>query len=68
MNEWKSWVASRTVWSAILALVGIVIGLFGYTFSTQDQADLLNILSPIVTVIGTFGTIYYRVTATKKIG
>ena len=68
MDDWKSWLASRTVWSAILALVGIGMGLFGYTISAQDQAEMLNTLSPIITTIGTIATIYYRVKATKKIG
>ena len=68
MEGWKSIFASRTFWGAIIALAGGLGGLFGYQFAPEDQANLIETVSGIATLIGGVVAIWGRVKATKAIG
>lgn len=60
MNNWKSWLESRTVWSALLALAPIGAGLLGF--------DVNAVLSDILVIAGSLGAIVFRIKASKKVG
>lgn len=67
MDDVKSFLQSRTVWSGILVLASIVLQKYGYTFTDADQASLIDGISKAGETLGAFGTIYFRVKATKAI-
>lgn len=68
MEQTKSLLASKTVWGGLLVVIAAVAGLFGYTFSAEDQASVAAMIENIVLAIGGLLAIYGRITATKRIG
>ena len=67
-NETKSIFASRTVWSGLLATAAGIAQVYGYEFSGDTQANILNIITGIVACLGGSGAILGRIAAKKKIG
>lgn len=67
-NETKSILASRTVWAGLLAVASGIAQVYGYEFSADNQANILNIITGVTAVIGGGGAIFGRVAANKKIG
>ncbi len=68
MNGVKSAFKSRTVWAAIVAIAGSGLAIAGYSISEDDKAAILELGAGIVSAVGGFGAIYYRLIASKKIG
>lgn len=68
MDNIKSFLASKTIWGAVIAVLPAVAGLFGYTVTGGDATDAAGHANAIVTAIGGLLAIYGRVTATKRIG
>lgn len=68
MSDAKTLFQSRTIWAALLALVGGALGLAGYSFSEADQASALELISGVVAAIGGLGALFGRIAANKKIG
>lgn len=62
MSEFKSFLQSRTIWGAILAMVGA--GLSGAGF---DTGSLNGLDGEIVTIVGGALAAYGRVKAVKKL-
>lgn len=62
MNEVKSFLQSRTIWGAILAMVGA--GLSGAGF---DTGSLNGLDGEIVTIVGGALAAYGRVKAVKRL-
>ena len=67
MDDVKSFLQSRTVWSGILVLASIVLQKYGYTFTDADQTGIVDAVSKVGETLGALGTIYFRVKATKAI-
>ena len=67
-NETKSILASRTVWSGLVAVVAGVAGIWGYGFSSEDQAAVVELGSAVAAAVGGIGAIWGRVAATKSVG
>jgi len=67
LNDFKSILQSRTVWSCLLVLASLGLEKFGYTFTAADQADLVNYIAGAGETIGAVLAIVYRVKATKAI-
>lgn len=67
-NEKKSILASRTVWAGLLAAASGIAQVYGYEFSADTQANILNIITGVAAVIGGGGAIFGRVAARKQIG
>lgn len=63
MDETKNVLQSKTVWGAILSVVGVVMGLVGF-----DTGALQGMEDTIVIFIGAALSVYGRVKAVKKIG
>ena len=68
--ESKPWYLSTTIWSSIVALIGLAapkaIAWLGGTDAATN--DAVNVSGAVVTLIGIIGTIYGRVKANKTIG
>ena len=67
MNEYKSLLASRTVWGGIIALAAGIAGIFGYTISPAEQVHIVEAVSGVGATVGGVVAIYWRVKATKSI-
>ena len=68
MNEVKSILASRTVWAGLLAAASGIAQVYGYEFGPDTQANVLNIITGVVALIGGTGAVFGRVAAKTKIG
>lgn len=63
----KSLLSSKTFWGAVLAGLGAVAGLLGFTFGPDEQAAVIEIGTTLVTAVGSALAVYGRVKATKAI-
>jgi hypothetical protein len=59
MMDIKSWLQSRTIWAALVALAPIATKLLGF--------DVDATLNDILTIAGIAGVIYFRINATTKL-
>jgi hypothetical protein len=55
----KSWLQSRTIWAALVALAPVATKLLGF--------DVNATLNDILTIAGIAGVIYFRINATAKL-
>jgi len=55
MNEFKSWLQSKTIWMALVAIAPIVSKYIGF--------DVEATMNDLVTVVGCIGVIWFRITA-----
>ena len=67
-NETKSILASRTVWAGLLATAAGIAQVYGYEFGPDTQANVLNVITGVVALIGGTGAVFGRVAARKQIG
>lgn len=67
MNDFKSILASKTIWGGAVALVAGLAGLFGFTIGADDQALLVEAITAAASAIGGAVAIFGRVVATKRI-
>lgn len=67
MDGVKSIFESKTFWGAVLAVAGSIAGMLGYTFGAAEQQAVVEIVSTMVSTIGSGLAIYGRVVATKAI-
>ena len=68
MEDFKSILASKTVWGAIIAIGAGIAGIFGYSIGAEDQANLVEIGFAAASTVGGVIAIFGRVKASKKIG
>lgn len=68
MDGVKSILASKTFWGALIAALAGIAAMTGHVISTPDQAVLVDDVSGLMTVVGSFIAIWGRYTATTKIG
>ena len=59
MNEVKSWITSKVIWSALVALVPTLSGLLGF--------DMGATLEDVLTIAGIVGAIVFRIMATARL-
>jgi hypothetical protein len=59
MMDIKSWLQSRTIWAALVALAPVATKLLGF--------DVSATLNDILTIAGIAGVIYFRIKATSKL-
>jgi hypothetical protein len=67
-NETKSWLASRTVWGGVVAVLAAVGGLVGLPIDNEMHGQLTDALLAVAAGVGGVVAIWGRVTASKKIG
>jgi len=63
----KSWYLSKTIWGAILMIIGLVLNQLGYTLTAEDQATLVDVVVALASGVGAILTIYGRIKASKQI-
>ncbi|MEX1206541.1 MAG: hypothetical protein WEB85_14950 [Dongiaceae bacterium] len=68
MDGFKSILASKTFWGALLAIAAGVLGMFGFDLPAADQATLLDYVGGGGAMVGGVIAIVGRVVASKKIG
>ena len=59
MNDFKSWLESKTIWMALVALAPLVSEKLGFDFGAT--------LNDVLTIVGVLGVIWFRIKATKAI-
>jgi|688.fasta_scaffold67678_10 hypothetical protein len=59
MNDFKSWLESKTIWMALVAAAPFVSAKLGFDFGTT--------LNDLLTIVGIAGVIYFRIKASKSI-
>ena len=67
MNDVKSFVASKTIWGAGIAILPQLLSLFGLEISAADAEGIVSHVDAVVTAVGGLLAIYGRVTAKKAI-
>lgn len=67
LQEYKDFLASKTVWGALVALTGSVVEFGHYNLSPDDAAHAVDLITSIVGALGSLYAIYGRVVASKKI-
>ena len=67
-NETKSILASRTVWAGLLATAAGIAQVYGYEFTADTQANVLNIITGVVGCAAGVGAVLGRIAAKKRIG
>lgn len=66
-NEMKSVLASRTVWAGIISVAAGFAQVYGYEFTADTQANLLNLVTGLVGCAGGVGAVLGRIAAKKRI-
>ena len=59
MNEFKSWLESKTIWAAVVVLAPAISNLVGF--------DIEATIQDLITIAGAVGVIYFRIKASKII-
>ena len=59
MKDFKSWLESKTIWMALVALAPFLSTKLGFDFGAT--------LNDVLTIVGLVGVVYFRVKATKAI-
>jgi hypothetical protein len=67
-NDSKPWYLSKGVIGGAVAVVASIAGLFNYSIAPDDQAQLVELIIGITTLVGGGVAIVGRITASKKIG
>ncbi|ACI54454.1 hypothetical protein Rleg2_1160 [Rhizobium leguminosarum bv. trifolii WSM2304] len=67
MDGFKSFLASRTIWSILVGLLANLFQKYGYTLTDIDQALVVDQILTGVQVVSAIAAIYYRTRATKQI-
>lgn len=68
MSDVKSWIFSKGVWGSVIAILGVVLPLFGFHFGVDESTLLGQYIDSIIAALGGLLALYGRVTATKMIG
>ena len=67
MYDVKSFLASKTIWGGLIALIASAAAIWGYSITPADQAQIVELVTGIGGIIGSVLAIYGRIVATKKI-
>ena len=67
LNDAKTFLQSRTVWSALIGIGASFLQAHGHLISNADQASLVNDALTLVQYGGFVGAILFRVLATKTV-
>lgn len=68
LTDTKSIWASKTIWGGAIALLAAAAGLLGYAITADQQAELIETGSMIVSAVGGLIALWGRIAATKRIG
>ena len=65
--ETKSMWASKGVWGGIIAVVASAAGIWGYSITPADQANIVELVTSVVALGGGALAIVGRIMASKKV-
>ncbi|MBT3140351.1 hypothetical protein DS909_17695 [Phaeobacter gallaeciensis] len=68
MNEVKSFLASKTIWGAVIAVAPTALGFLGLNVTGADAAEAAQHVNAIITAAVGLLVVYGRVKATKAMG
>lgn len=68
MNGVKSLLASKTIWGLIIAALGFLAQLLGFTVTEADTTSLSQIITNLMEGVGMLIALWGRISATKTIG
>lgn len=52
MNTSKKWYQSKGIWGALITVIAVIAGGFGYSISPEEQESLVVMITSIVSGIG----------------
>lgn len=67
-TDTKSMFASKAVWGGIIAVLASVAGIWGYSVTPADQAQIVDLVASLAAGVGGGIAIVGRILASKKIG
>ena len=68
MDQWKSYLQSRTIWANLIGLSALVLDILGFNgVSADDQAQLIDSLIKLVEVAGFVGGVIFRAIARDRL-
>ena len=67
-NDTKSILASRTVWAGLITMAAGIAQVYGYEFTADTQANILDIITGVVGCAAGVGAVLGRIAAKKRIG
>lgn len=67
MTDYKSLLASKSVWGGVVVVLATVAQLAGVEVGADDQAAMTDILFGAAQLVGSAVAVYGRITATKRI-
>ncbi|WP_210485636.1 hypothetical protein [Microvirga antarctica] len=67
MIDVKPLLASRTIWSNLIGLAALVLGLRGYDASALTDGVVLDAIAQLVAAVSFIASSVFRVVATKQI-
>jgi hypothetical protein len=67
MNEWKTFIESRTVWANFVGLAALILSSLGYGTGGIDEDTTVEVILQIVTGLSFLGSTLFRVLATRRI-
>lgn len=68
MFEQKSIFRSKTFWGGITAILAPLLGMVGYSVTPADMAEIVTLVTAILSAGGGILAIFGRIKATKRIG
>lgn len=67
MTDTKTILASRTVWSNLIGLAALLLGVLGFDVSALDADPLIEAVMQIVAAASFIASTVFRILATKQI-
>lgn len=69
MNQWKSYLQSRTIWASLIGLAALVLDALGFNgFSAEQQSQLVDALLKTVESGGFIAAVLFRAIARRRLG
>ena len=67
MEASKKWYESKGVWGGVISVIAIILGVFGYNITPEDQQTIVASLAALGATVGSIVAVVGRVKATKQI-
>ncbi len=67
MDEWKTFLESRTVWANLIGLTALILSSLGFSALGFEQEKIIDVILQIVTGLSFLASTIFRVMATRKI-